>query len=292
MNHAFRAALGIAIVLSAAACADRSETVSAEPKGRLVISGSNTFGEELAPRLIAAYRAVRPNVSVALDASGSGTGFLALREGRCDLAAATRNPTADEAAEFRARGIELREYVIGYDGVAVIVNAANPVGSLTREQVKDIFTGRVQNWRRLAGADAAIRVCTRDPVSGTNLGFRELAMNDEPYVADARQFTSYAELADAVRRDAGSVGYASMHLARAAGVKAVRIGRAEPNEVSVNEGWYPYARALCLYSNGASESAAARDFARFAQARAGQRIVAEMGLVRRFERRLASLVPD
>lgn len=83
-----------------------------------------------------------------------------------------------------------------------------------------------------------------------------------------------------------------MHLAKSTGVKAVRIGKTEPNEVSVNEGWYPYARTLRLYTNKTSESPIARDFARFVQSKAGQEIISETGFVRRFEKRLDSLVPD
>ena len=111
-------------------------------------------------------------------------------------------------------------------------------------------------------------------------------------LTNAKPFTSYLDLAQAVARDTGGIGYSSLHLAKSAGIKALRIGRTEPNEVSVNEGWYPYARTLRFYTNTALESAATRDFARFVQDKPGQQIIAETGFVRRFEKRLNSLVPD
>lgn len=275
-----------------ASCSDQPKVSPTELKGRVVIKGSNTFGEELAPRLIAAYRRSRPNVSVELESKGSGSGLTALLAGECDIASASRNLTAEETTKFQDRGIQVQEYIIGYYGVAVVVSASNPVVRLTQDQVRDIFTGKAKNWKSVGGSDAVIHVYTRDPVSGTNLGFRELAMENKPYVADAKSFTSYSELAQAVAQDPGGIGYSSMHLAKLAGVRAVRIGNTDPNEVSVNEGWYPYARALRLYTNKSAESPAARDVARFIQGKEGQGIISETGFVKRFEKKLNSLVPD
>lgn len=259
--------------------------------GEVRIKGSNTFGEELAPRLIAEYRRTRPNITVELESKGSGSGLAALLAGECDVAAASRPPTEDEIAQFRARGIELNTYLFGYYGVAVIVNASNPVASLTPDQVRAIFTGAVRNWKDVGGPDAPIHIYIRDPVSGTNLGFRELAMEGRPYDKEAKQHTSYHDLAAAVGRDAGGIGYSSMQL-HSRGVRAVRIGRTEANYLTVNEGWYPYVRPLHLYTSKATETPAARDFALFVQRDPGQKILEDLGFVRRFEKRLRSSVPD
>lgn len=275
-----------------AGCPAERSKPDASLKGRVVVKGSNTFGEELAPRLIAEYRRDRPNVAVELESKGSGSGFAALLAGECDVASSSRNPTTDEIAHARTRGIELKEYVIGYYGVAVIVNRSNSVHRLTKDQVKDIFTGAVRNWKAVGGSDAAIHVYIRDPVAGTNLGFRELAMDNRPYVQEAKQFTTYAELAKSVAQDLGGVGYASMHLANEAGIKALPIGKTEPNALSVNEGWYPYSRMLRLYTNKAAETPTARDFVLFVQRDPGQRILDELGFVRRFEKKLNSLTPE
>jgi phosphate transport system substrate-binding protein len=242
--------------------------------------------------LIAEFRRHRPNVTVELESKGSGSGFASLLAGTCDVAAASRNPTQEEMAQALARGIEMKEYVIGYYGVAVIVNQSNPVKGLTKDQVRDIFTGEVRNWKAVGGPDAAIHVYVRDPVSGTNLGFRELAMETRPYVQEAKQFTTYPQLAAAVAQDAGGIGYASMHMAGEKGIRAVSIGGTEPNALTVNEGWYPYARMLRLVTNKAKESALTRDVVLFVQRDPGQRILEDLGFVRRFEKRLKSLTPD
>lgn len=280
------------VALLLVGCPADKPTIDVTAKGQVTIKGSNTFGEELAPRLIAAYNKTRPNVGVTLESKGSVSGIAALIAGECDIAAASRNATPDELNQARARGIELKEYVIGYYGVAVIVNRTNPVGKLMPEQVRDIFTGAVKNWKELGGPDTPIHLCIRDPSSGTNLGFRELAMNNNPYRSDARMFTDYAQLAEAVSQDLGGVGYASMNMATHSGLKAVSIDKYEPSALSVNEGWYPYARMLRLYTNKAKESLFAQDFVLFVQRDPGQKILDDSGFVRRFERRLSSLVPD
>ena len=290
---ALRNSIGLALVVfSFAGCSDERSPATAPLTGQVTIKGSNTFGEELAPRLIAEYRKGQPNVTVTLESKGSGSGVAALLAGACDIAATSRNLTPEEVSQAKARGLDFKEYVIGYYGVAVIVNRSNPVERLTKEQVKDIFTGTVRNWQALGGPDLPIHISVRDPVSGTNLGFRELAMANLPYASEARMFTGYPDLARAVAADPGGVGYSSMHMAKAGGIKALSIEKSEPNALSVNEGWYPYARMLRLYTNKATETPAARDFVLFVQRERGQTIIDELGFVRRFEKRLNSLVPD
>lgn len=259
--------------------------------GRVVIKGSNTFGEELGPRLIAEYRRTHPNVTVTLESTNSGSGIAALLAGECDIAPTSRPLTPAEEDQVRAKGMELKEYAIGYYGVAVIVNAANPVDRLTPEQVKAVFTGAARNWREVGGPDLPIRLAVRDPVSGTSLGFRELAMDTRPYAPEAESFTTYAQLAAAVAREPGGIGYAGMHEVRETGIRAVRIGDTEPSTLSVNEGWYPYARLLRLYTNQAAESPAAHDFVRYVQQKPGQQVLTKLGYVGRHEKKLDSLMP-
>jgi phosphate transport system substrate-binding protein len=291
--RAFLASFGLALVIFGfAGCSDERPPASAPLSGQISIKGSNTFGEELAPRLIAEYRRERPNVTVTLESKGSGSGIAALLAGECDIGATSRNITPEEQSEARGQGIEFKEYVIGYYGVAVIVNRSNLTERLTKEQVKAIFTGSMRNWREVGGPDVPIHLAIRDPISGTNLGFRELAMDNLPYAEEARAFTTYPDLARAVAADPGGIGYSSMNMAKANGIKAVAIGAYAPTTVSVNENWYPYARMLRLVTNKTHEATAARDFVLFVQRERGQAIIDELGFVRRFEKRLNSLTPD
>src|SRR5206468_8129810 len=137
------------------------------------------------------------------------------------------------------RGMKLDEHTIGSYSVAVVVHADNPVKDLTKDQVRDLFTGVIQNWKDVGGADAPVHLYIRDPVSGTHLGFKELAMENKPYPAGTNALTSYAAIVQAVAQDASGIGYASIELANKPGVKAVSVGGVARTAAAVNEGKYP-----------------------------------------------------
>jgi phosphate transport system substrate-binding protein len=161
--------------------------------------------------------------------------------------------------------------------VAVIVKASNPITNLTREQVRDLFTGAVQNWKDVGGPDAPVHLYSRHPISGTHLGFRELAMENKPYALHLKSFTNYTEMVKAVAQDEYGIGYSTITLASSTGVKSVSIGGIAPTIESVNKGQYPYARTLRLYTDKANETPAARSFVEFVQSARGQAIMAQMG---------------
>jgi phosphate transport system substrate-binding protein len=246
-----------------------------------VIKGSNTVGEELAPRLIAEYKKDHPNVAIDLETRGTGSGFYGLFAGACDIATASRGMLTNEQAQAQSRGIQLNDAVIGAYSVAVIVNAANPVASLTPAQVRDIFTGSVTNWREVGGPDAAIHLYIRDPMSGTYLGFRELAMEDKPYATTTTKFTNYTAIAEAVGKDAGGIGYSNIQLADKSGTKSIAIGGVAPTAASVNDGKYPFARVLHFFTNKSAEAPLAHDFVQFVQSSQGKQVLDQAGFVPR-----------
>ncbi len=147
-----------------AGCSGGGQSSAPAPSGaKVTIRGSNTVGEELAPKLIAAYKSDHPAITFDLESKGTGYGFGNLLVGGCDIAAASREANSNELALAAERGIELSNIVIGTYSIAVVVNAANPVAELTRAQVRDIFTGKVKNWNEVGGADSPIHLLARDP---------------------------------------------------------------------------------------------------------------------------------
>jgi phosphate transport system substrate-binding protein len=244
---------------------------------KIVILGSNTIGEELAPRLVAEYKKEHPSVAFELEFKGTTYGMGALIVGRCDIAAASRDASTNEVELARDRGVTFKDHVIGSYDVAVIVKASNPITNLTREQVRDLFTGAVQNWKDVGGPDAPVHLYSRHPISGTHLGFRELAMENKPYALHLKTYTNYMGLVQAVAQDENGIGYSTIVLANSPGVKPVSIGGVVPTIASVNKGQYPYARTLRLYTDKANETPAARSFVEFVQSARGQAIMAQMG---------------
>ncbi len=247
----------------------------------LVILGSNTVGEELAPRLVAEFKKQHPAVACKMDFKGTTYGLGALIVGRSDIAAASREVTTNEVVLARDEGVEFNDHIIGSYDVAVIVNASSPIENLTREQVRDLFTGAAQNWKDVGGPDAPVHVCIRHPISGTYLGFRELAMENKLYALHPRTFTNYTALIQAVAQDPNGIGYTAISPADKAGVKPVSIGGVVPSVESVNKHLYPYARVLRLYTAKANETPLARSFVEFVESAQGQEIVKQMGFAPR-----------
>ena len=260
-----------------AGCPGSNPAPGTAPSGKITIRGSNTFGEELAPQLIAEYKKSNPKITFDLETKGTGYGFGALMGGFCDIAGASRLPFKEELEMARYREVEYNDHVIGAYSVAVVVNAANPIGNLTRAQVRDIFTGAIQNWKEVGGSDAPIHLFIRDPISGTHLGFRELAMENKPYADTPNLLTNYEAIVVAVAMDANGIGYSSIELESNAGVKPVSIGGIAPNAADVDKGDYPYARVLHLYTRKGHETQEALNFIHFVLSPRGQAILIRTG---------------
>lgn len=246
---------------------------------KIVILGSNTVGEELAPRLAQEYRKEHPGVEFESEYKGTTYGMGALIVGRCDIAAASRDASTNELTMAREHGLEFNNDLIGSYAVAVVVNSANPLATLTRDQVRDLFTGVIQNWKEIGGPDAPVHLCIRNPISGTYLGFRELAMENKPYGLTVKTYTNYVEIAQAVAQDPGAIGYTSLQTDSKGNVKPVAVGDVLPTQAAVREGKYPFSRALRLYTNKGSATETTRDFIAFVQSPNGQKIVDAGGFI-------------
>jgi phosphate transport system substrate-binding protein len=277
MNTNLTLSIALICFALAAGCSPSGPQNETPPSGKIIVRGSNTVGEELAPRLIAAYKKEHPAAAFDLETKGTSYGLGALMGGFCDIAGASREPNKNEQEVAKFRNVELNDYVIGHYSVAVVVNAANPIASLTKEQVRDLFTGVITNWSAVGGADLPVHLLARDPSSGTYLGFKELAMDNNPYGLEENLFTNYSGLVEAVSRDVASVGYSSLDLTSQPGVKAVAIGGIKADAASVNSGIYPYARKLHLFTAKGRETPGATDFIRFVLSPAGQKTLAQAG---------------
>jgi phosphate transport system substrate-binding protein len=119
------------------------------------------------------YRQIDPSVAIAVTGGGTGTGIAALINGTVDIANASRQMKEDEITTAQANGINPVEVLVAIDALAVIVHPDNPVDQLTIEQLSDIFTGRVTNWKEVGGNDAVIILLSRESNSGTHVYFLE-----------------------------------------------------------------------------------------------------------------------
>jgi phosphate transport system substrate-binding protein len=252
---------------------------SETPSEVIIIRGSNTFGEELAPRLGDEYARAHPGVRFDLEFKGTPYGLGALMVDRCDIAASSRLVNTNDIDLAKDRGVEFADHLVGYYSVAVVVNAKNPLSNLSKQQVHDIFTGAVKNWSEVGGPDAPIKLYIRNPVSGTHLGFQELALGTNAYAMGVKTYLDYASLDHAVAADPNGIGYSSFSTSTKNGVKMVTIDNNEATVANVQKGAYPYARPLHLYTNKGKEKKSAAEFVDFVTSGPGQKIVGEMDFV-------------
>lgn len=251
----------------------------AQAEDNLSIKGSDTFGKELGPPLIAAFQAQNPETEVKLTSLGSASGIADLLDDTCDIAASTRTLDETEQRMARSKGVELKSAIAGYYGLAVVVNSENPLKDLSDAAIRDVFTGQATNWKQLGGLDRPIEVLIRDATGGSHLGFRELAMDRRGYAAHAQGFASFEELAQAVSARPDAIGYVEMNLREHPGLHKVSINGIPPNEITVQKGIYPYVQPVWLYARAKSANAAIERFIQFARSKAGQEIVESVGFV-------------
>jgi phosphate transport system substrate-binding protein len=246
---------------------------------RLVIKGSDTLGAKLVPQLAEEYRARFPAVAFEIAAEGSATGIAAITDGTADIGMSSRKAKPTELSVAQARGIALRETVVAYDGLAVIVHRDNPIAGLTRRQVERIFTGAVTDWAAVGGRPGRISIYIRSTSSGTYSDWMDLAMRRHDYAPSSQKMAGNEQIAAEVARNPRGIGYIGLAYLGAEGIRAVPIDGTLPDEEAVRSRRYPYARPNFLYTKGEPTGEAAR-FLTFVLSPEGQRIVRAVGFVR------------
>ncbi|TDK55814.1 substrate-binding domain-containing protein [Pseudomonas moraviensis] len=278
----------------------------------LRIQGSNTIGAELGPALvegllqeqgllkihretpdtaneqrIVGQTAQGQRVIIEVAAHGSSTGFTALKNASADLAASSREIKDSELLALQALG-DLKspaaEQVIAIDGLAIILNPANPLEQLNTEQLARIFAGEVKTWEELGSRGGAIHLYARDDQSGTYDTFKELVLSrrGKSLSSAAKRFESSEQLSDAVSNDPQGIGFIGLPYVRQAKAVAIADGASQAmlplNSLIATED-YPLSRRLFFYLPPDSRNSWAQALAAFAQSPQGQAIVATSGFV-------------
>ena len=212
-------------------------TASAKLSGTVATDGSTSM-EKVIGALGEAFMEANPDTTFTYNPTGSGSGIQAVQEGRCDIGLSSR---ALKDAEKEAG---LTETVLAYDGIAMIVNPANPVEDLSLEQIADIYTGKITNWSEVGGNDSQIVLIGREAGSGTRGGFEEIVG-----VVDACQYrqelSSTGDVITTVAQNPDAIGYASLAAVKDT-VKALKVAGVTPTEATVKDGTYTIQRPFVL----------------------------------------------
>ena len=251
---------------------DAAQEETAELSGTVATDGSTSM-EEVIGALGEQFMADNSGVSVTYNPTGSGAGIEAVSNGSCDIGLASRALTDDE----KAGG--LTETIVALDGIAVIVNAENPVSDLTLEQIASIYTGAVTDWSEFGSDAGAIAVIGRESGSGTRDGFESITGTEDQCVL-AQELSSTGAVIEAVRTTPGAIGYVSLDVLDDS-VKALTLDGVEATAENIQAGSYFLSRPFVMATNGeiSAQNELVQALFDYVYSEEGQELVSSVGLI-------------
>lgn len=283
----------LAVLLALAACTRQSgDRPAGEAPRKAVIQnkGSDTM-VNVAQAWAEEYQKVAEDVAVEVSGGGSGVGIAALTKGAVDIANSSRNMKPQEIQDAkRNTGKEPKEFIVGYDALAVYVHKDNPMNEIAIEQLVQIFAedGTVTRWSQLGlklpgvKDDTIVRV-SRQSSSGTYEFFREHVLGNKDFKQGSRDLSGSKEVVELVGGTLTAIGYSGMGYATPA-VKMLKLAPKQgapavaPNVENTISGAYPLARSLMVYTLGPPQGAV-KDYIDWILFDAGQKVVEQSGYV-------------
>jgi phosphate transport system substrate-binding protein len=224
---------------------------AARAAGNITVKGSDTM-VLLGQRWAEEYMKKNPGTSIQVTGGGSGTGISALINGTTDICQSSRSMKPAEKEKLRERyqttGTEIP---VAKDGLSVYVNQTNPLNEITMDQLKQIFTGKVTNWKDLGGPDAKIIVYSRENSSGTYVFFKEHVLQNADFTPRAQNMPGTAAVVNAVGKEKLSIGYGGAAYSK--GIKILKVKKdagspaVAPDKAAVLDGTYALSRPLFFY---------------------------------------------
>jgi phosphate transport system substrate-binding protein len=249
---------------------------------KITVKGSETI-YPLCKALALEFETQNNLHKINVSGGGSETGISALKQGQTDIAMSSRSLKLGEKLYFQEEHSVYNEKIIAYDALAIIANHRNGIDQLTLEQISNIYTGKIKNWRELGGEDLPIIVYSREPSSGTYDFFNEFILNHERLDSNVIKVPDNEGLLKKIHQNKGGIGYIGLGHFNT-DVKAISIscdgGKTfvEPNQSSVQTLQYPIIRPLYFYYLSKNELKL-RSFIKFILSEEGQGLVLKLHYV-------------
>lgn len=247
-------------------------TEAAKLSGTVTLAGSTSM-QKLCEAMIESFEEVYPDITVTAEYTGSGAGLEALAGGKTDIGNASRSLKDGEKQSGAV------ENIVAIDGIAVITHKDSVVSDLTAQQLTDIYTGKITNWKDLGGADEAIVVLGREAGSGTRGAFEEL-LKIEDQCAYAQELDSTGGVLAKVAATPGSIGYVSLDVVDDT-VKALSLDGVAPTEENIVAGSYKLSRPFVMATLGTidEQNDLVKTWFNYVQSDEGQAVIKAMGLI-------------
>lgn len=213
-----------------------------------------------------------PAIRISVAAGGSGVGVQKVGEGLAQIGNTGRPLKKGEIEKYG-----LVSFPFAIDGVAAAVNPENPVSSLNKAQLKDIFTGKVSNWKEVGGKDAPISLYAREDGSGTRETFEDKGIDKARTASSANVVNSNGAMKTAIARDPNAIGYVGIgHIDKS--VKGLSIDGMAPTQENAANGKYAITRLLYMNTKGEPEGLT-RDFVEYIYSPAGAELIKAAGYI-------------
>jgi len=257
----------------------------------ITVKGSDTI-VVMGQKWAEVYMQKHPEAAIQVTGGGSGVGISALINGTTDIANASRKIKASEMDKAKAAGYYPEEFRVAMDSLAIVVNAANPIKELSLKQIMGIYTGRINNWNEVGGADRDILRYCRESSSGTYTFLKEEVLKNQDYAADCQTMPGTSAIANAVSKDPAGIGYGgAAYYIKQPGVKILSVKKDDKSQ-AVNpvkadgtldyeatwSGTYPIGRYLYMYT-GFKPKGEIKAYLDWILSPEGQKIVEEIGYV-------------
>jgi phosphate transport system substrate-binding protein len=237
-------------------------------KAGITVAGSTSV-EPFAELLAEEYMSRHPESHIYVQGGGSTAGIEAALTRAASIGMSSRNLTGDEK--------KLYTVTIAKDAIAIIVHPLNPIENLSLDQIRDTFSGKIQNWKELGGSNWPIDIVTREEGSGTRESFQKFVMRKDDISLGALVQDSNGAVRQVIATDAKAIGYISLGLVNGQ-VKAVKISGVEPNLRSVYSGKYTLVRPFLFVFNE-EPAGASKSFLDFVLSPPAQKLLLKEGLV-------------
>lgn len=287
MKKSFQVFRWLLIITLLGGCSSSNSSTNTDQK-TLQNIGSDTM-VNLALAWAEDYQQHAPDISLSVTGGGSGGGLAALVNGTADIANASRQIKQEEIDLAKEKGFEPNEFVVAKDAIAVVVHPDNPVNQLTIQQVSDIYSGKYENWREVGGDDRPIVRLSRETNSGTHVYFLETVVrlgqkeNNTFFSTDTLLMPSSEGINMEIRQNPNTIGYDGLGYLTPE-LKVIAIATDEnspyvtPSIETVNDGSYPIARDLYMYTAG-EPGGTILDYLDYIFSSDGQKIVSDQGFV-------------
>ena len=242
-----------------------------EKHNNIAIAGSTSV-QPVAEKLAEQYMQIDSSDKLTVQGGGSSMGLNSVKKSSAQIG------TYSSKLASKKAGANVKQTKIATDGIAIIVNPNNKVSDLTKDQVKDIFTGKITDWSQVGGTPGKINVITREDGSGTRDAVTKVVLDDEDFVKNAVVQSSTGSLMQSVSSDPNSIGYASLSDLRENQIKKLKINGVEATDSNIKNGSYVVQRPFLFLTNSTPDNQT-QTFINWVLSDEGQKIVSEEGLV-------------